>query len=94
MAEELGEEETAEIPAHRKGGGKVIQIKAVVKEASLEGGRLGRVIPPSVERVHLGALSRDECSSLPPSAPITLLEACHSPIKEWGPAESAESKKT
>ena len=47
----------------------MIQIKAVVKEASLEGGRLGRMISPSVERVHLGAFSRDECSkvSLPPS---------------------------
>ena len=46
----------------------MIQIKAVVKEASLEGGRLGRMISPSVERVHLGAFSRDECSkvSLPP----------------------------
>ena len=41
----------------------MIQIKAVVKEASLEGGRLGRMISPSVERVHLGAFSRDDPGS-------------------------------
>ena len=72
----------------------MIQIKAVVNEASLERGRLGRMISPVWRGciwVHFPEMSAAKSPSLP--APSTLPEACHSPIKDWGPTEREESKK-
>ena len=89
MTEELGEEETEQrFKARRKGGGKVSQ-------GSQPGGRrLGRMTSPSAEEVDVGAFSDMSAAKAPSlSAPNTLPEACHSPMKEWGPTERAESKK-
>ena len=49
---------------------------------------------PSAEEVDVGAFSGMSAAKAPSlSAPNTLPEACHSPMKEWGPTERAESKK-